>query len=172
LQNLLAKAGFPIKIVIKMAIDFEIEGFWQVYLNTLPPGSVRPTTYQSWYFGSTAEMAAELGDLVRRGVKTATCSLLWEHDLDSEPLPQVGDVCIITDWDGHPLCIIEISDVQVRAFRDVDEQFALDEGEGDRTLAYWREEHWRYFSAICNSLGRKPDESMPLVCERFRLLFS
>jgi uncharacterized protein YhfF len=155
-----------------MSTDFEVEGFWQVYLNTLPPGSSSTTTYQSWYFGSTKEMAAQLGDLVRKGVKTATCSLLWEHELGGEPLPQMGDLSIITDWDGHPLCIIETVEVQVRAFRDVDEQFAFDEGEGDRSLASWRADHWSYFSRVCSSLGRKLDESMPLVCERFRLVFS
>lgn len=155
-----------------MAADFEIEGFWQVYLNTLPVGSSSATTYQSWYFGSSPEMATELGDLVRRGVKTATCSLLWEHELGGEPLPQVGDFSIIIDWEGHPLCIIETVEVAIRSFDAVDEQFAYDEGEGDRSLAYWREEHWRYFSRVCTSMGRKPEMSMPLVCERFRLIFS
>jgi len=155
-----------------MAKDFEIEGFWQVYLSTLPPDSRYPTTYQSWYFGSSKEMAAELGDLVRHGVKTATCSLLWEYELSGDSLPQVGELSIITDWDGHPLCIIEALEVELRAFKDVDEQFAYDEGEGDRSLASWRDDHWRYFSQICNSLGRKPDGSMLLVCERFYLVFS
>ena len=43
--------------------------------------------------------------------------------------------------------------------------FAYDEGEGDRSLAYWRSEHERFF--------RKYDvfsEDMLLVCERFRLI--
>ena len=155
-----------------MATHFELEGFWQVYLNTLAPGSTIPGSYQTWYFGSTQEMAAELGSLVRQGVKTATCSLLWEHELGGEPLPQLGDLSIITDWDGHPLCIIETVEVRIRAFKEVDEQFAFDEGEGDRSLDSWRADHWSYFTRICNSLGRKADESMPLVCERFRLVFS
>lgn len=159
-------------MLIVMATHFEVEGFWQVYLNTLAPGSRIPMGYQTWYFGSTQEMAAELGNLVQQGIKTATCSLLWEHELGGEPLPQLGDLSIITDWDGHPLCIIETIEVQIRAFKEVDEQFAFDEGEGDRSLDSWRADHWSYFSRICNSLGRKADESMPLVCERFRFVFS
>jgi uncharacterized protein YhfF len=155
-----------------MATDFEVEGFWQVYLNTLPPGSSAPATYQAWYFGSSKDMAAELGELVRTGVKTATCSLLWEHELAGDRLPELGELSIITDWDGHPLCIIETVEVQIRAFDEVDGQFAYDEGEGDRSLASWRVDHWTYFSSICNSLGRKVSESMPLVCERFRLVFA
>ena len=38
---------------------------------------------------------------------------------------------VVTDWDGIPLCIIETSEVEVRAFKDVDEEFAAAEGEGD-----------------------------------------
>jgi uncharacterized protein YhfF len=51
-----------------------------------------------------------------------------------------------------------------RRFDDVDEQFAYDEGEGDRSLAYWREAHKCYFTR----LGLfQPD--MMLWCERFRV---
>ncbi|MFL4973017.1 MAG: ASCH domain-containing protein, partial [Microvirga sp.] len=43
--------------------------------------------------------------------------------------------------------------------------FAFDEGEGDRTLAYWRAAHECYFTR----LGQfAPD--MLLCCERFRVV--
>ncbi len=84
----------------------------------------------------------------------------------------VGDLSIITNWDGEPLCIIETTEVQVKAFNQVDEQHAYDEGEGDRSLAYWRQVHWQVFSAECAALGRKPTEDMPLVCERFRVVLA
>jgi uncharacterized protein YhfF len=47
----------------------------------------------------------------------------------------------------------------------VDAGFARDEGEGDRSLAYWRGAHREYF-------GRqgKFSEDMMLMCERFRLV--
>ena len=37
--------------------------------------------------------------------------------------------------------------MEVRRFGDVDAQFAWTEGEGDRTLEYWREAHIRFFAA-------------------------
>ena len=46
-----------------------------------------------------------------------------------------------------------------------------EEGEGDRSLEYWRQAHWNYFSPICTALGREASEDMPLVCERFRLVY-
>jgi len=47
----------------------------------------------------------------------------------------------------------------------VDAAFAHDEGEGDRTLASWREAHQVYFSR----LGQFAPE-MTLWCERFRVV--
>lgn len=116
-------------------------------------------------------MADDLGGLVQRGIKTATCSLLWEYEADDEPLPRVGEMSIVTDGEGHPLCLIEITEVEVKPFDQVEAQFAYDEGEGDRSLASWRDAHWQFFARLCETLGREPSATMPLVCERFRVLF-
>ena len=149
------------------------ESIWQAYLSTLPAD--HPHRYApmppAWGFGNTPEMADELGELVQNGTKTATCSLLWEYEHDGDPLPQVGELSIILDGDDNPLCIIETVEVDLRAMNTVDEQFAYDEGEGDRSLAYWREAHWRFFSKICALMKRTPTEDMPLVCERFRVIY-
>jgi uncharacterized protein YhfF len=67
--------------------------------------------------------------------------------------------------------LIRTSDVQVCAFDQVDARFAWDEGEGDRSLEYWRAAHWAFFSRECAELGRAPSPDMPVVLERFELLF-
>jgi uncharacterized protein YhfF len=105
-------------------------------------------------------------------VKTATCSLVWVYEAEQERLPQVGDLSIITTWDGEPLCVIETTQTEVKAFDQVDEQFAYDEGEGDRSLAYWRRVHEEFFAEECAAIGRQPSHAMPLLCERFRLVFT
>lgn len=148
-----------------------IDAFWQSYLASLPSGAVPPATYTAWGFGHTAEVADALGDLVLRGIKTATCSLMWMYEAEQEPLPQTGDLSIILDGTGAPLCIIETIELQVRVYQDVDAQFAYDEGEGDRSLAYWRDVHWRYFAEECASIGREVSLDMPLLCERFKVVY-
>lgn len=85
--------------------------------------------------------------------------------------PQAGDLSVVTDWDGIPLCIIETSEVEVRAFKDVDEEFAAAEGEGDLSLEYWENAHWAYFERVCNELGLERSPEMSVVCERFRVVF-
>jgi uncharacterized protein YhfF len=151
----------------------KVEAFWQAYLDSLPrPVAPSSPTYEVWSFGHTAELADELGDLARRGLKTATTGLLWEYEAEAENLPQPGDLSLITNAAGDPLCIIETSAVEVKPFNEVDELFAYAEGEGDRSLAYWRQVHWSTFSMICLALGREAGETMPVVCERFRVVFA
>jgi hypothetical protein len=58
----------------------------------------------------------------------------------------------------------------VFAFGDSKERFAYDKGEGDRSLAYWREAHQNYFGRQ-RFKDRTFHEQMPLVCERFRLVY-
>jgi uncharacterized protein YhfF len=114
----------------------------------------------SFAFGDGPELADELLDLVVRGVKTATCSA------EDEPNPSTpGERWIVLDGRGTPRCVIETTDVTYRRFGEVDAAFACDEGEGDRSLNYWREAHRRYFGRM-----GKFSEDMMLMCERFRLV--
>ena len=50
-------------------------------------------------------------------------------------------------------------------------QTGCDEGEGDRSLANWRAGHWNFFTGECEALGQQPREAMPVVCERFRVIY-
>ncbi|MFP4004961.1 MAG: ASCH domain-containing protein [Alphaproteobacteria bacterium] len=122
---------------------------------------------EGWAFGGedTPELADELAALVVRGRKTATTGLLREYEEDGEPLPRVGERRYIMDSRGRPVCVVELTEVRVMAFCEVDAGFARDEGEGDLSLESWRKAHSAFFSRY----GGVTDET-PVVCERFRVL--
>jgi uncharacterized protein YhfF len=82
-------------------------------------------------------------------------------------MPEPGDLSVVLDGHGEPLCVIRTTAVEVRRFADVDERFAWEEGEGDRSLAYWRDAHIRFFA----SEGRPVDDDAEIVLERFELLW-
>lgn len=146
--------------------------FWQKYLSSLPEEEQKDLKMpDAWAFGEGEEMADELGGLVLKGMKTATASLLWEYEAEGSPLPEPGGLSIILDGQEKPICLIETVSVEVKPFNLVDEKFAFAEGEGDRSLAYWREAHWRFFRRTCAVIGREPSKEMPVVCERFHLIF-
>ena len=120
--------------------------------------------FTAWAFGDDA---TELGLLVRDGPKRATASLLSAYEND-EPLPKEGDLSVVLDGNGDPLCVIRTTRVEGRRFGDVDEEFAWTEGEGDRSLSYWRRAHTAFFA----DEGTTVDEDTQVVLERFELLWS
>ena len=155
-----------------MSEPASIKSFWQQYLNSLPE-TEKPHTaaYDFGAFGDTEEDAEECAWLVKAGIKTATSGLVWEYEADNEKLPVAGDISIVTGRDGVPQCVIEVTESVIKPFDEVDEQFAFDYGEWDRTLEGWRKGNWAYFSGVCDKIGRKPSETMPLICQRFRVLY-
>ena len=144
----------------KPAQDPRVADFWQRFVAAT--GIDGP--YTAWGFGSDA---TALGLLVRDGPKRATASHYSWYSDDGEPMPAVGDMTVVLDSDGKPLCVIRTTSVEVRRFGDVDEEFAWTEGEGDRSLAYWREAHIEYFAGE----GRPVDEDSEVVLQRFDLLW-
>lgn len=153
-------------------MDDRAQAFWQRYCDTLEPALQRAApSHDPWSFGDSQDMADQLGALVRDGIKTATSVLMYEIESGADWAGQVGDIELVTDWAGDPLCIIELTEVRRIPFHAVDESFAHDYGEGERTLAWWRQALWSYYSRRCQLLGRVPDENMLLECTRFRLLY-
>jgi uncharacterized protein YhfF len=128
----------------------------------------RIAEFDAFAFGDSPGTADELAALVVSGRKRATTSLLAEYEAEGEPLPRVGQYSVVLDGRGEPAALIRTSEVTVRAFRGVDEAFARDEGEGDRSLGYWREAHERFFSRMLPHFS----EDSPVVCERFELVYA
>src|SRR5690349_13569526 len=116
-----------------MSQSSSIEMFWQEYLSTLSAEERQNVpAYRIDHFADTPEAATKVGKLVRDGIKTTTSSLLWGLEHLGEPLPKVGEMAVVVDGNGEPLCIIEMTEVDIRPFNTVDEQFAFDYGEGER----------------------------------------
>lgn len=128
-----------------MSTDKSMRQFWEEFRQVNP--EIAPSTsFQTWFFGNTPEMALELADLVLSGKKTATASLDEMNEKKPEMAPVPDGLSIVTDFEGHPLCIIQTTEIRHLPFDEVDARFAFDEGEGDRSLEYWRDGHRQYFT--------------------------
>ena len=153
-------------------INTAIENYWQKFQESLPKNSPyrsRPFIAEGW--GDGPQMADELGLLIATGKKTATCSSVWEWQSEGVAWPSPGTLTIVLSGTNQPLCIIETVEVVIVTYQDVDPDFASAEGEGDRSLAYWRDAHRTFFSRSLQKFARQFSEDMPLVCERFKLIF-
>lgn len=116
---------------------------------------------ETFSFGDSPELADRLLELVLAGKKTATCWAVSQGLLSAE----VGKMMVVLDGNGVPKAVLRTVELTQRRFDEVDEDFAHDEGEGDRSLGYWRDAHTRYFTR----LGRYAPDMM-LWCERFELI--
>ncbi|HXQ35719.1 MAG TPA: ASCH domain-containing protein [Anaerolineales bacterium] len=149
-----------------------VQAYWQKFLSTLPTDSLyHSRTYSEGGYGDSPELMDELIQLVLIGKKTATCGSLWEREAEGKPLTKVGDIWVELDGSGNPVCITETIEVTIRKYNEVDADFARAEGEGDLSLSYWLNAHRNFFSRVLSKIGKEFSEDMPLVCERFRLIY-
>ena len=152
-----------------MRNESAIRGFWSEYLDSLPEQERDRTYFEAFSFGNTAESADHLAGLVMEGVKTATSELLWARE--GQALWGSGDLSIVLDGRGNPVCVVRTTELRVVPFSEVDTGFVRDYGEGDRTLEWWRTEVWDHYREECSLLGRTPSQDMPLICERFVVVY-
>ena len=115
---------------------------------------------ESFSFGDGPQMADELLASVLAGEKTATCWSVAEGEQTT-----VGKRMVVKDGAGRPRAVLETVELAQVRFDAVEEDFALAEGEGIRSLQDWRDGHQRYFT---RHGGFAPE--MMLWCERFRLV--
>ena len=149
----------------------DITTFWAEARGAVPTLPKQPPpTDRIWGFGATPEQADELLALVLAGVKTGTAGFLWEYEADDEALPTPGGLDVILDGSGAPRAVIETTAAEVLPFDEVTAEHAHAEGEDDRTLASWRRIHRDFYEQHVR-IGRAFREDMPVVCERFRLVY-
>ena len=122
----------------------------------------------AWDFGVEAEL---LADLVLRGEKTATASAYDLNALEAESLPQEGTFDVILDSQNQAVCIVEITKVSVQPFNQVSAQHAFKEGEGDKSLAYWRQVHEDCFAEWLREAGLTFTPDSKVVLEEFRKVY-
>ena len=145
-----------------------VEQLWQRYCAAHPDAP--PAHPPAFYFCDNPKDADLCAALVAAAIKQATAASLAELELAGCAVPQVGDLAIVTDWAGEALALIRTSAVEIRRFGDVDAGFAYDEGEGDRTLEWWRAAHRAYYSRVLAGSGIAVDDDLQIACEWFEVV--
>lgn len=144
----------------------EVAAFWQRFRRET--GTNRED-YVVVSFDDSPELADELLSMALRGIKRATASLAIEYS--RETLPRVDDLVVVVDGAGQPKCVWQTTDIVIKPLNQVDAAFAWDEGEGDRTVGVWLDNHRAYFSRQCRRNGWTFKDDMPVVFERFEIIY-
>lgn len=143
------------------------EKMWQNFCQKT--GISVDTQHEAWAFGGAPDKLAEL---VKQGIKTATASGFDLYALDEEEaMPKTGDYSVILNARDEAVCVIQTTGVYTQPFDRVTAEHAYREGEGDRSLAYWRQVHWEFFTAEFREYGLDFDEERLILCEEFQVVY-
>ncbi len=123
------------------------------------------------FFGDNEKDANELASLVTKGLKKATSHSLLGLQYRNERLPKIGDFLVVTNWAEEAQCIVQTTAVQLIPYFNISVANAALEGEGDKSLKYWKEVHWDYYTRELEPFERVPRDSMIIVFEEFERVF-
>lgn len=149
-------------------MNLEAQKYWESFC--LKNGVSQASLYEIFAFGNTKEHADELADLVLEEKKTGTSSGYELYQMDNEPLPKVGDYSVVVNSSKVPIGIIQIVEVLILPWKEITEELAATEGEGDLSLMYWQKGHYNYFKPYYKEHGLLLNEETKIVFERFQLV--
>lgn len=144
---------------------------WSAYLeHREKAGNRDPVSYVfAEHFCNDKASADKLYQLVLDGKKRATTGSIWAYEHDGEPVLNPGDLTILTNYDATRACVIRTKSVTIKKFKEITEEDARKEGEGDSSLEYWRRAHKEYFEEECGRIGKEFSEEMPVAFEEFEI---
>lgn len=131
----------------------------------------------TWGFADPGPLRDELTAAALAGAKTTTASLLAEFEMDDAELPKEGQRDVLVDSAGRPVAVVETISCRVCRLAEVDDQHAIDEGEGYADAAEFRIAHEGYWNSYIDQVRAKLGDATfalgddtPVVLERFRIV--
>ncbi len=116
-----------------------------------------------WQFGSDNDY---LVNLVLKGEKTATTSLYKEYLDLNEELPKINNNQLLLFESGKVACITRNKEVLITEFKNITSDLAYLEGEGDKSLEYYKKVHTKIFKEIDSNFN----ENSLVVFEIFEVI--
>ena len=152
------------------AMNENIELFWKNFI-TDNTRYVNEKIPESFYFCDNEKDANDCAKLVVKNIKQATAPSLWSFEINNEKLPRKGDLNIITNWNKVPQAIILTTKIELIKFSEITAKFAQKEGEGDKSLAYWRKVHKAYYKREMQGYKEGFSQDMIIVCQYFKTIY-
>ncbi len=146
----------------------QIAAMWAAYRRH---AGLAHDAFEIFSFGDSSSMATALVDLVVAGRKRATASLARWYEAAGPGAPVPGGLSVVLDGQGRPRCIIRTTELRIGPLSSVDDRFAWDEGEGDRTRDYWLAEHRKFFLRAAAKENFEMHDEIETLFERFEVVW-
>ena len=147
----------------------ELDEYWNKFL-AAKNLSVETKCAGDLFFEAKGFVSDELIALVVSGKKTAIFSSYATFAIDQEPLPVSGELYIVVDRSGKPVCVIELQAVNILPFNEVTLEMASKEGE-DESLEVWREKKQEALEEEGAVLGFEFSPDIKLVFQSFKMIY-
>lgn len=152
-----------------MVMDKKAAEYWARFIKET--GRDKDTLcYSVFHFERTKELAESLLELVLSGKKKATASSRNSFEIDGERLPEIGDLSVVTDFEGNPRCVIETVEVTHIPYNEMTYEICSREGEDDN-LESWQRGHEKFFRNEGAEMGYSFSEDLIVVFEDFRVIY-
>ena len=92
-------------------------------------------------FGFPGPLRDELVAAILSGAKTATTGVLADYEHCGDPMPRIGERSAVIDSEGRRIAVIETTGARIAPMSEVDDRFAVAEGEGYDDVAGWLAAH-------------------------------
>ena len=149
----------------------ETDHFWNLVCSEK---TISVSDYHCLTFGNPKyqDYSDHITELAINGVKRATAHLTLDFELNNVARRLQGDYWMILWEDLSPAVVVELVKVEERVFRDVPAEFAAREGEGDGSLAFWKDTHEEYFKLQLKDWGKEWSDELTVVLESFDVVMA
>lgn len=154
-----------------MKLNSQEETFWQNYCKSLPhlerPQKAQVSAAPAGNFAITDELIA----LYLAGEKSAGSSLVEDFKSCADPLPQVGNYWIVLNRQKEPQLLLKTIKIEIHKFAELPAYIALAEGEGDKSVEYWKKVHREFYTPYLQKWGIKNLDEAQVITEFFEIVY-
>ena len=146
-----------------------IDDYWNQAIASKPELAV---DHQIRSIGIDEETTVLIIDFIKEGEKVGTFSLPWLMESEKIPASHIGQPIILLSYDGKPEIVVQITDIEETTFGEIDYEVTKIDGPPVRDPEVWIPLHREYWNNILKPYGRSCTDDMPVIVERFKLVYS
>lgn len=147
------------------------QAYWQKYVSTLSHEQRLQSVWVEASYAGNREITDDLLELYLLGQKTAGSSIVEDFVTAGEPLPKVGNHWIFLNSKSEPCCILKTEKIVIHKFKDIPEEIAIAEGEGDKSLSYWKAVHAELYVPHLAGWGVAEISEANVITEFFKIVY-
>lgn len=135
------------------------------------PGAEIGDSLRQRCIGFNTASANLICDYVIQGEKVGTFSVPWLHKAHPYMKPEIGEYVLLHNFEGEPRALLHTRSLDLMPFKDVNATHTAIDGPSVRPLEAWRNVHVPYWNGLLAPLGKKVDDEMPVIVEKFTCVY-